>query len=94
MKLTTGFALLGSLAAAVPSNLALRDPTPLNAKLEMEGNSLVRATVTNTGTENLRLFITGSILDSIPVKKVQVFSDGKQLANCATTRPHTNSVSW
>ncbi len=84
MRLIAGLAIFGSLATALPSNLALRAPTPLDVKLEMDGNSLVKATLTNKGKESLRLFKTGSILDTIPVNKAQVLSKGKQFTMRAT----------
>lgn len=77
MHWTVRLTFLSALAAALPSDLTLRAPTPLDLKLEVGGNSLVKATLTNAGKEHLRLFKPGSILDTIPVYKAQVFSDGK-----------------
>lgn len=77
MKFAFGLAVLASLAAGAPSNVALRAPTSLEVMIEMAGNSLVKATFTNNGQDNLRLLKTATILDSIPVKKADVLSGGK-----------------
>lgn len=65
--------VLASMAVAAPSK---RAPTPLDVKLEMVSNSEVKATVTNNGKNNLKLFKSGTFLDSAPVEKVTVLSGG------------------
>jgi len=50
--------------------------SPLDVKIEMVGNSLVRASVTNTGGSALKLFKTGSILGGDVVEKTEIFSTG------------------
>lgn len=67
---------LATMALAAPS-VEKRAPTPLDVKLEMVGNSEVKATVTNTGKSNLKVFKTGTILDSAPIEKAQVYYEGK-----------------
>lgn len=69
------FIALASMAMAAPS-AEKRAPSPLDVKLEMVGNSEVKATVTNNGKSNLKLFKTGTILDSAPVEKARVAYDG------------------
>ncbi|KAL0262339.1 hypothetical protein SLS55_003785 [Diplodia seriata] len=50
--------------------------TPLDVKLEMVGNSEVKATLTNNGASALKLFKVGSILDKTAVEKTEVNSAG------------------
>ena len=76
MKLLQNLSLFASVASAVSVNLSKRD-SPLDVKIQMVDNSIVEATITNTGTETLRLFKTGTILDPAAVEKTEVFSGGK-----------------
>ncbi|KAG9253438.1 Deuterolysin metalloprotease family-domain-containing protein [Emericellopsis atlantica] len=71
------FAALAMAAMAVAAPTEKRAPTPLDVKLELVGNSEVKATVTNTGKNNLKLFSTGTFLDDAPVEKVSVLSGDK-----------------
>lgn len=73
MKFFAGLAALASLAAAAPSGA----PTPLDVKLEMAGNSQVKATITNNGKQNLKIFKAGTIFDNTPVEKVNIATAGK-----------------
>lgn len=67
-----------ALFAAAASALSIQQrASPLSVKLEMVGNSEVKATITNTGSENVRLLRTGTILDSAAVEKTNVFSGGE-----------------
>ncbi|KAF4435381.1 hypothetical protein F53441_13534 [Fusarium austroafricanum] len=76
MKLLAGLAL-ASMAVAAP--LAdKRAPTPLNVELKMEGNSKVKAVITNNGKSNLKLLKVGTFLDTAPVERAQVFSAEKK----------------
>ncbi|KAJ6788050.1 hypothetical protein PWT90_07492 [Aphanocladium album] len=78
MKASLGFVLYGSLATAAA--LAPRASPSFDVKLERAGNTLIKAIITNTGEENVRILNTANILDhGIPVKKTDVFSDGKPL---------------
>lgn len=70
------FVALASMALAAPSS-EKRDDSPLDIKIEMVGNSEVKATIVNTGSSNLKVLKTGSILDSAPVEKARVFKDCK-----------------
>ncbi|KAK2592334.1 hypothetical protein QQS21_009953 [Conoideocrella luteorostrata] len=75
MKFLAGLAALVSLAAAAP-----QAPTPLDVKLEMTGNSAVKATITNNGKNNLKIFRTGTILDSSAVQKTRITgADGNEV---------------
>jgi deuterolysin len=73
MKFIIGASLLASLASAASVDLAKRE-TPLDLTLELVGNTAVRASVTNSGSEPLRVLKTGSILDNLEVEKSEVFS--------------------
>ncbi|KFA59953.1 hypothetical protein S40285_07946 [Stachybotrys chlorohalonatus IBT 40285] len=75
MKLLVGVATLASLALAAPS----RAPTPLDVKLEKVGNSQVKATVTNNGKNELKLFRTGTLLDNVANQKAIVSSGSEAL---------------
>jgi len=70
-------AALASLASAVSDALNKRD-SPLDVSLEVTDNTNVKATIKNTGTEDLKLFKTGTFLDDSHVEKVEVFRSGKQ----------------
>ncbi|CAI6340145.1 unnamed protein product [Periconia digitata] len=72
-------AALVSLANAVSVDLAKRD-SPLDVKLEMTGNTAVKAKITNTGSEALKVLKVGSFLDSTPVEKVSVFQGSDKVA--------------
>ncbi|CAH0058870.1 unnamed protein product [Clonostachys solani] len=72
---------LASLASAAPyfhSNEG--SPDALSVKLEMVGNSDVKASITNNGNSKLRLLKTGTILGNTPVEKVQVAQNDQELA--------------
>lgn len=76
MKVST-FATLASLASAVSVDFSKRD-SPLEVKLEVTGNTAVKASITNAGAEALKVLKTGSFLDKAAVEKVEVFQGGKQ----------------
>lgn len=78
MKFLT-IASLATLASTVSIDLAKRD-SPLDVNLEMTGNTAVKATITNTGSEDLKIFKTGSFLDDTAVEKVEVFQGESQVA--------------
>lgn len=76
MKLISGLATLVSIAAAAPS-MVDRASSPLNVKLEKAGNSAIKATISNVGHEDLRIFRPGSIFDSSSVEKAKVKAGGE-----------------
>jgi deuterolysin len=55
-------AALASLGSAVSLTLDKRD-SPLDVSLELTGNTAVKATIKNSGSEDLKLFKTGTFLD-------------------------------
>ncbi|KAF4994997.1 hypothetical protein FDECE_12931 [Fusarium decemcellulare] len=75
MKLLAGLAL-ASMAVAAPL-VDKRAPTPLDVQLQMQGNSKVKAVISNKGKNNLKLLKVGTFLDSTAVEKAQVFSGEK-----------------
>ncbi|KAF4970576.1 hypothetical protein FZEAL_10007 [Fusarium zealandicum] len=77
MKLLAGLAL-ASMAVAAPL-VDKRAPTPLDVKLQMHGNSKIKAVITNHGKNNLKLLKSGTFLDSAAVEKAQVFSGEKSV---------------
>lgn len=74
MKFLGNVALLASLASAASMG---KRASPLDVQIEKVGNSGLKATITNTGAEDLKVLKTGTILDSAPVEKVQVFQGSK-----------------
>ncbi|KAL7820678.1 Deuterolysin metalloprotease family domain-containing protein [Trichoderma gracile] len=70
MKFISGLLALAALASAAPG----KAPTPLDIKLESAGNAEIKAVITNTGKNNLKIFKTGTILDNSPVEKVKISS--------------------
>ncbi|KAF4776615.1 deuterolysin metalloprotease [Colletotrichum scovillei] len=79
MKFSIGVSLLATLASAVNVDMAKRDTSPLDVKLEAIGNSGVKAALTNTGDSAIKLFKTGTFLDKAPVEKVEVFAAGNKV---------------
>lgn len=73
MKFLTGLSLIASVASAMSVDLTQRGG-PLDVKIEVVGNTNVKASITNTGKEPLKVLKTGSILDSAAVEKTQIFS--------------------
>ncbi|KAJ6442352.1 peptidase m35 deuterolysin protein [Purpureocillium lavendulum] len=64
---------MAALVAAAP-RAENRGPSPFDVKLEMLGNSEVKATFVNKGSKSLKILRTGSILDAASVEKAKVFS--------------------
>ncbi|ETS73211.1 Neutral protease 2 [Pestalotiopsis fici W106-1] len=75
MKFLAGLSALATLATAA----TMKRDSPLDVKLESIGNTGLQATVTNTGNDALKIFKTGSLFDSAPVEKVQVFKGDSQV---------------
>lgn len=73
MTILLGLSMLVSvLAVSIPDNR--RRATPLEVTVESVGNSALKASITNTGSEPLRLLKTGSILDSAAIERAEIFS--------------------
>lgn len=64
--------LASVLAVSIPDNR--RRDTPLEVKVESIGNSALKASITNTGPEPLKLLKTGSILDSAAIERAEIFA--------------------
>ncbi|KAF3048745.1 hypothetical protein E8E11_003755 [Didymella keratinophila] len=62
--------------ATLASGFSL-DDSPLKVELEFTGNTAVKALIRNTGSEDLKLFKTGTFLDDTHVEKVEVFKTGE-----------------
>jgi deuterolysin len=77
MKFST-IASLATIASAAVVDMAKRD-SPLDVKLEMVGNTAVKAIITNTGDSDLKVFKTGTFLDDSAVEKVEVFQGGTSI---------------
>jgi deuterolysin len=75
MKFIAGLLFLVSLASALSVDLGKR-ATPLDVKLELVGNTAVKATITNKGAEDIKVFKTGTFLDKTATEKVEVFQAG------------------
>lgn len=74
MKFFTVAAGLASLAAAAPSGA----PTPLDVKLEaVDASGQIKAVITNTGKNNLKIFKHGTIFDKAHTEKAVVSAGGK-----------------
>ncbi len=83
MKFLAGVAALASLAAAAPSGA----PTPLDVKLEAAGNAgLVKATITNNGKNDLKIFRHGTIFDNASTEKAVVSTESKSFSSNLTAR--------
>lgn len=72
-------AAVASLANAVSIDFNKRD-SALDVKLELTGNTAVKAVITNTGSEDLKVLKTGSFLDEAAVEKVEVFQGSSKVA--------------
>ncbi|KAI0550396.1 neutral protease [Xylaria curta] len=71
MKFAAAVSALATMTSA--ASISIGKPTsPLDVKIEMVGNTGVKASITNKGTEDLRVFKTGSFLDKRPTEKVKV----------------------
>lgn len=76
MKFIASLSSLVALVSAASVDLTKRE-TPFDLKIELVGNSEVKASLTNKGSEDVKVFKTGSILDDITVEKSRVFSGCK-----------------
>ncbi|KAI1175893.1 neutral protease 2-like protein [Nemania sp. FL0916] len=76
MKFLGNVALLASLASAASMG---KRASPLDVQISQVGNSGLKATITNTGAEDLKVLKTGTLLDSAPIEKVQVFHGSNRL---------------
>ncbi|KAI0411750.1 neutral protease [Xylaria grammica] len=89
MKFLAGAALLASVASAASIDNA-KGASPLDVKIEMVGNSAVKASITNTGSSDLKVFKTGSLLDKAATEKVKVYQ-GKNKVDFSGVRLRVTS---
>ena len=61
---------------ALSVDLAKRD-SPLDVKIELNGNTAVKALITNTGGEDIKILKTGTLFEDLPTEKVEVFQGSK-----------------
>ena len=80
MKFLACVSAVTTVVSALSIQAGKRD-SPLQVNLEVTGNTDVNATVTDTGSTPLKVFKTGTILDSTLVEKTAVFS-GCKLLGC------------
>ncbi|XWW95502.1 hypothetical protein V2A60_003462 [Cordyceps javanica] len=74
MRFLSPFAL-ATLALTSPHPQEIRRTnSPLELRIEMDGNSKVRAVLTNRGSKDLHLLKTGTLLGSAPVEKARVYN--------------------
>ncbi|KAI1773070.1 Deuterolysin metalloprotease family-domain-containing protein [Hypoxylon cercidicola] len=79
MKFSAGISLFAAVASAISVDLTKRD-SPLDVKLEMVGNTAVKASITNTGATDLKVFKTGTFLDeNTPTEKVEIYQAGNKV---------------
>ncbi|ROT40802.1 metallo proteinase [Sodiomyces alkalinus F11] len=81
MKFLASVSFLAALASAAVVDITRRETeSPLEVKIELSGNSAVRASITNTGSSAIKVLKTGSILDTVEVEKSQVFLGNEKIA--------------
>ena len=68
------FGALSSASTIAVENVA----SPLQMQIALIGNTRIKATLTNNGQTTLKLLNKGTILDSNPSEKVQVWAAGEQ----------------
>ena len=68
---------LASVASICTASAIHKHAHGLGVKLTSEGNTLVKAAITNTGQTALNLLNKGTFLDSAAIEKVTVHSMGK-----------------
>ncbi|GAP88632.1 putative deuterolysin metalloprotease [Rosellinia necatrix] len=79
MKFAAAVSALATVASAATIQVG-KPASPLDVKIEMVGATGVKASITNTGAEDLKVFKTGSFLDKRPTEKVKVFQGKAKVA--------------
>ncbi|KAI0397188.1 neutral protease [Xylariaceae sp. FL0594] len=73
MKFSTAVSALASVASAASISIPkASQASPLDVRIKMVSNTGIKATITNTGSEDLKVFKTGTFLDKAPTEKVRV----------------------
>ncbi|KAJ2987594.1 hypothetical protein NUW58_g4420 [Xylaria curta] len=80
MKFAAAVSALATVASAASIGIG-KPVSPLDVKIEMVGNTGVKASITNKGTEDLKVFKTGSFLDKRPTEKVKVTQGKSKVAS-------------
>ncbi|KAI8634478.1 neutral protease [Xylariaceae sp. FL1651] len=70
VKFAAAVSALATVASA--ASVGVTKLASLEVNIEMVGNSSVKASITNTGIEDLKIFKTGSFLDKTPTEKVKI----------------------
>ncbi|KAI1129856.1 neutral protease [Nemania abortiva] len=79
MKFVAAVSALATVASAATIGIG-KPVSPLDVKIEMVGNTSVKASITNNGFEDLKLFKTGTFLDKKPTEKVKVSQGNSKVA--------------
>ncbi|KAI1265710.1 neutral protease 2-like protein [Xylariaceae sp. FL1019] len=90
MKFFASVSALAAAASAASVN-TVRSESPLDIKLTSVGNNAVKATITNNDSSDLRIFKTGTMLDTARVEKVKVYQ-GKKQVGFAGVRQRTTTT--
>lgn len=74
MKFLGGLSLVTSALAVKFPGVHMPRTTALTVTVESVGNSALKAVITNTGSESLKLMKAGSILDDRAVERAEIYS--------------------
>ncbi|ORY04565.1 neutral protease 2-like protein [Clohesyomyces aquaticus] len=77
MKFLTVVSLFALASAA--SAASVKRGSPLDVQIQAIGYTTVKASITNVGQSAFKVFTSGSLLDSSPLEKVQVFQGGSRI---------------
>lgn len=70
---------LAALIALANASVVTKRASPLDVKLEVSSNTEVKAAITNTGSEAIKVFKTGSIFGQHATEKAQVFQGSSKV---------------
>jgi len=68
---------LAAILSLANASVVTKRASALDVKLEMAGNTAVKAVITNTGAEAIKIWKTGSLFGQHATEKVQVFQGSK-----------------
>ncbi|KAJ4305018.1 hypothetical protein N0V90_000547 [Kalmusia sp. IMI 367209] len=71
---------IAALVSLVNASVVNKRASALDVKLELTGNTAVKASITNTGAEALKIWKTGSIFGEHATEKAQVFQGSSKVA--------------
>lgn len=75
LQITSALVALAHVTSAARLDIHKRD-SALEVTLDTVENGVVKATVKNTGNDDLNLLKFGSLFDSAPVQKLNVYAAG------------------